>query len=636
MKHASRLSRVGAALVALFLLLGLTVWAQGQTISQTPDSFVLQITSTTIPPVPTPTPSPTPTPTATPTATPIGAPLPRNSFASGISGDGRFVVIESQGDIATNRTPALNNADGNPEIFLFDYAQRRIYQITNTKNALKSVTASPVDPANIDVQVVNIQPALSHDGRFIVFISNGYVDNAATSPQNFDGNTHAAALKLDGNTEIWLYAVPAVPAADLTSGLEVPATDLSGGTMTRITTTTATSVPRAGAAGLSPFFARDNDTPATNDDASILAFTTVARSGITGVQNTDGNQEVVLFNRTGGTFVQVTNTTDEAVANDPIPRLVYNQNPSLSGDGSVLAFESNANLNTTEADADQDNGEIYVASFNGAAVSNLRPVTRTPPERRVNFIGTPVNLLSPGQRLSRDGTRLAFESSALFNADGTLPTGTSGGLGNTYGVYVYNITANTFAQVMARAPETEDPDLFRRFPTFTGDSTRVVWISDLNVRADGTVALDGVAEGLNSTRVTQVFSAPVSALGTNNQNVSRLTRLPVRFAILQPFPSDTVRRFAFSVAASELGGGNPDGLFEAFYTLVPAVTSETPAPSPTPAASRSARLVLHGRERPARRRGDTDADAARRHRTRARHARHRALDDSARAFGQGS
>jgi uncharacterized protein (TIGR03437 family) len=587
-KHASRLSRVGAALSALALMLGLTVWAQAQTISPTPDSFVLQITSTTIPPVPTPTPSPTPTPTATPTPTPaVGAPLPRNSFASGISGDGRFVVIESQGDIATNRTPERNNADGNPEIFLFDYAQRRIYQITNTKNALKSATASPLDPANIDVQVVNVRPMLSHDGRFIVFISNGYVDNAATSPQNFDGNTHAAALKLDGNTEIWLYAVPAVPAADLTSGAEVPATDLSGGTMTRITTTPATALPRAGGASLAPFFARDNDAPATNDDGSVLAFTTFARSGMTGVQNADGNQEVVLVNRAGGgaTFVQVTNTADEPSTTDPIPRFVYNQNPSLSGDGSVLVFESNSNVNTAEVEADQDNGEIYVASFSGGAVSNLRPVTRTPPERRANFIGTPVNILSPGQRLSRDGTRIAFESTAVFNADGSLPTATNGGLGNTYGIYVYNITANTFAQVMARAPETEDPDLFRRFPTFTGDSTRVVWISDLNVRTDGTVALDGAADGLNTTRITQVFSAPVAALGTNNQNVARLTRLPVRFALLQPFPSDTIRRFAFGIAASELGGGNPDGLFEAFYAIVPAVTSEVPAPSPTPAAS---------------------------------------------------
>jgi hypothetical protein len=32
------------------------------------------------------------------------------------------------------RRQTRNNADGNREIFLLDYAQRRIFQITNTKN----------------------------------------------------------------------------------------------------------------------------------------------------------------------------------------------------------------------------------------------------------------------------------------------------------------------------------------------------------------------------------------------------------------------------------------------------------------------------------------------------------------------
>jgi uncharacterized protein (TIGR03437 family) len=586
-KHASRLSRAAAALSALVLLLGLSSWAQAQTVTPSPDSFIIQITSTTIPPVPTATPSPTPTPTTTPSPTPTPIALPRNSFASGISGDGRFVVIESTGDIATNRTPERNNADGNTEIFIFDYAQRRTYQITNTKNALKVATASPIDPSNIEVQIVNLRPFISHDGRFIAFISNAYVDGTGTTPKNFDGNANVAGLKLDANTEIWLYTVPEVPAADLSSGAEVAPIDLSTGALTRITTTAAKVVPQPGGVGLAPTLSRDNDAPALNDDASFIAFESLARAGIPGALNTDGNREIFIFNRAAGTYVQVTNTADKPSPGNPLPIFIFNQNPSLSGSGQVLAFESNSDVNSTEVAADQGNAEIYLAGFDGTTVSNLKPVTVTPPERRPDFIGTPVNILSPGQRLSRDGTRLAFESSAIFNANGSL----NGGLGNTYGIYVYNIASlsnlasNTFTQVMARAPETEDPDLFRRFPTFTGDSTRVVWISDLNVRADGTVALNNAADGLNPNRTTQVFTAPVAALSTSNQGVSRLTRQPVAFVILQPFPSDTIRRFAFSVAASELGGGNPDGLFEVFYALVPAVTSEVPAPSPTPAAT---------------------------------------------------
>ena len=80
-----------------------------------------------------------------PAPTPTPAPIPRDSFAGDISGDGRFVVIESNGDIATNRTEARNNADGNQEIFLFDYAQRRVYQITDTKSALKDTVLLQAD-----------------------------------------------------------------------------------------------------------------------------------------------------------------------------------------------------------------------------------------------------------------------------------------------------------------------------------------------------------------------------------------------------------------------------------------------------------------------------------------------------------
>src|SRR5947209_10072709 len=310
-KHSYRLPRPGAALFALVLLLGASAAARAQTLSPTPDNLVFQVTSTNIPAVPTPTPSPTTTPTPSPTPTPTGtpAPLSRNSFAGDVSGHGRFVVIESEGDIATERTPARNNADGNPEIFLFDYAQRRIFQITNTKNALKDATASPIDPANIDVRVVNMLPVISHDGRFIVFISNAYSDaNAALSPANFDGNANAAALKADGNSELFVYRIPQYPDVDLTSGTEVTPVDLAAGTMTRVTTTPASALPRAGTSTVSPFFSLDNDAPAVNADASFIAFVSQAKTGIPGESNADGNREVFVFNRLTGGFVQVTNT----------------------------------------------------------------------------------------------------------------------------------------------------------------------------------------------------------------------------------------------------------------------------------------------------------------------------------------
>src|SRR5204863_6681374 len=89
-----------------------------QTSSPTPDPFAIQLSSS-------------------PNAS-------FSSFAGDMTGNGRFVVFESNGDVATEKTASRNNADGNREIFLGDYAQRRIFQITNTKNVpLPAASPSP-------------------------------------------------------------------------------------------------------------------------------------------------------------------------------------------------------------------------------------------------------------------------------------------------------------------------------------------------------------------------------------------------------------------------------------------------------------------------------------------------------------
>jgi len=89
-------------------------------------------------------------------------------FIGGVSGDGRFVVFESRGNIATENP---RNADGNLEIFLFDYAQRRIFQITNTKSLLYDDKGAD-SLQNVRVEIVNTRPVISNDGKFIAFSSN--------------------------------------------------------------------------------------------------------------------------------------------------------------------------------------------------------------------------------------------------------------------------------------------------------------------------------------------------------------------------------------------------------------------------------------------------------------------------------
>ena len=597
MKHASRLSRACAAVVALVAVFGAAGGdsARAQTLSATPDTAIFQITNTTIPGIPTPTPTATPTTTPTPGATPV--PLPRDSFAGDISGNGRFVVIESTGDIATNRTPARNNADGNHEIFLFDYAQRRIFQITNTTSVLKDAALSPVLATNIDVAVVNLQPTLSRDGKWIVFASNAYSDaDGSVSPKNFVGANHVAALKADGNTEIFIYRIPDVAEIDLSQGTEIPSIDLTTNTPQRVTFTPASALPRAAGTTFPAAFALDNYAPSVNDDGSLVAFVSKAHTGIVGSDNAGdkSNKEIFLYRNAGpsaGTFLQLTNTQDIKPAGSLIPtRFVFNESPSISACTSAsncrIVFNSNADNiiteGTAEADANEGNGEVIAVDYNPVAGTKgaVRQITRTPPDTNFGREGVLVNLLSPGRRISRDGTRVAFESTAnAFNTDGTL----NGAIVATSAVFIANVTgaAPTPTMVSVRAPQGQF-DIELHFPVFTGDSTRILWASNLNLKADGTVETTA-GQGLNQSNRVQIFSAPVEALTT----VARVTNLSTgSFNAVQPLPADNVRRMALTLR-NEQGGGNADGLAEAFYQLIPVVDPlrETPAPSPTPATT---------------------------------------------------
>ena len=82
---------------------------------------------------------------------------------------------------------------------------------------------------------------------------------------------------------------------------------------------------------------------------------------------------------------------------------------------------------------------------------------------------------------------------------------------------------------------------------------------------------------------------------------STFARLAGGFAGLRPLTSDTRKRLAFSLASTELGGGNADGSMEVYYLLIPPALTQSsaqlnffagasnfpvnPAPNPSPSPS---------------------------------------------------
>lgn len=432
--------------------------------------------------------------------------------------------------------------------------------------------------------MISLAPALENGVRkyIIVFSSN------APDPGNFNG-ADSAALDADANSEIWIYRVPDVTDVDLTLGADLPFQDLAAGTFEPIIPdgTSASRAPTPGSSSATPFFADDNREPTISDDGKIIAFIST-RDLVPGVGNADFNPELFICTVADKSLIQATKTSD------PTPGIgtIFQTNPSLSADGSKVAFMSSANLTTTNNASNPDNNaEIYLGTISGGGVT-FKQVTRT-----LNGVGN-TNVLSPGRRLSRNGELIAFESRATDPKSNSAPTGT------ILGMFVYTNTSDTFNEVGTRPPISD----FGRFPTFTDydaslNPSTLVFTSFLNFRPNGTFP-DSVAtapEGLNVDNSAEIYLTPLPI--TSSNTFTRITNIPTvsTFGGTRPIASETRKRITFSLGGAEVGTGNGDFSTELYYLITPTITNQssavlsfftgasnmpvaaaTPVPSPSP------------------------------------------------------
>jgi len=508
----------------------------------------------------------------------------QESFANGISGDGRLIVFESTGNIATENP---RNADGNREIFLFDYAQRRIFQITDTRSLLTDTTKTGTTD-NIKVSIVNLRPTISNDGRWIAFGSNAnslLQPIANLTPGNFDANaltdsTGGNALRQDGNTELWLYQVPAIASVNLSAGSEIPVTDLNAGTFIRATNTPPSRVPSAGSTTNGPIIADDNRDASINDNGNYVSFVSNRDLVAGGNASPDNNDEIFIFVRNSNTNAQVTKTTRGTIAAP-----TYNQNPTISGNDLRVAFLSNAEnpvIGMTGGSNADKNVEIYYTDLNAAGNPAATAPSATVIGRQVTTTartnpGDLVNILDFGRRMSRDGRYIAFDSYADLAGGGTNQT--------SFALYLFDTSATTasFRQIGPRsdADAAASGGDVPHFPGFTdynasGAAQTFVFESRLNIKSDGTIPATAT-DGLNSNaaRPVQIYSYPLGAPSAT-ATFTRLTNFPTPSGFLgltQPIPSNTINRMTFNLAFTEIGTGNSDLQTEAFYFLLPVVTS---------------------------------------------------------------
>jgi uncharacterized protein (TIGR03437 family) len=521
-----------------------------------------------------------------------------NTYVRGISGDGRLVVLESNGNIATENP---DNADFNTEIFLYDYAQRRIFQITHTKSLLTDTAISPIF-SNIKIEIENIRPSISNDGRWIAFSSNAngsvctppfggttITCTASTAnPGNFDANSFTPVLPAtgtnpllnDANTEIYLYSVPAITAANLSSGAELPLTNLAGGAFTRVTNTPASRLPVAGSTTALAIVAEDNGDVIVDDNGETIAFTST-RDIVTGGNTypTSDNSEVFVYKRLLSSFGQVT-TTPRGTVLSP----TWSGNPSISGNGSRIAFIGTGNNPVSGMTSGNNTGtakneEIFYVDLSPTGSPDpltAKQITVTTP----TTTGDVTNIFLSGKRMSRDGRYIAFDSVAELSTVATTANNTA------IAVFVYDINAvetatnNKYRQVGPRgnADSAATQGDVLHFPTFSnyngaGVPQTLVMSTRLNIKPDGTIPTTA-SDGLNpsASRPTQAYLYPLNSTPATG-TFTRVTEIPARALIsVETFPANNPNRMTFSIRDTELGTGNPDFNSEGYYLFSPTIS----------------------------------------------------------------
>jgi uncharacterized repeat protein (TIGR01451 family) len=249
-----------------------------------------------------------------------------------ISGDGTRVVFRSSADL----TGA--NADRNPEILLCDIASAAFTQVTNTTRGFTFGGSINGDGSRLALDFSADLTGGNPDFSAEIFLYDANTANltqVTNSPSDF---SRSPSISADG-TRIAFRSFANLTGGNADRNAEIFLYDPATADLTQITNVTAGS----------------SDSPSIGADGSRIAFLSTAN--LTG-SNADGNAEIFLYDMASAGFTQITNSTAG-----------FNQLPSISADGGRIAFQATANLTGGNADG---NVEIFLYD---EATANLTQIT---------------------------------------------------------------------------------------------------------------------------------------------------------------------------------------------------------------------------------------------------------------------
>ena len=254
---------------------------------------------------------------------------------------------------------------------------------------------------------------------------------------------------------------------------------------------------------------RDSFFPSLSADGSKVAFESDADflgQGIPANQS-----EIWLYDTTTLTLTRI--TTVSASDRD-------SSDPSLSADGTQVAFSSNADFLGQGIPASQS--EIWL--YDTTTLTLTRLTTASASDRESLF-----------PSLSGDGSKVAFESDADFLGQGILPS--------QFEIWLLDTQTLTFTRITTVA----DVDRSSAFPSLNADGSRVAFSSDA----------DFLGQGIPPGQFE------IWLYDTTAQTLTRLTHAAANGRIsLDPRLSPDGTKVAFSSDADFLGQGIPPGQSE--------------------------------------------------------------------------
>ena len=439
------------------------------------------------------------------------------------SADGTKVAFES-----TANTLVAGDTNGQSDIFVRDLATGTTTRVSVGSGGAQALGGNSYAPSlNADgtrvafySDATNLVAGDTNNKTdvFVRDLTTGTTTRVSLDSGGAQGNENSfnPSLSADGTRVAFQSFANTLVAGDTNGASDIFVRDLTAGTTTRV------SVGSGGAQGDS-----DSYVPSLSADGTKVAFSSNATNLVAGDSN--GVADVFVRDFTTNTTTRASVASGGAQSNDT------SYNPSLSADGTKVAFHSNASTLVT---SDTNNAsDIFVRDL----------TTNTTTRASVDSGGAQGNSGSFSPSLSADGTKVAFYS----NANNLVAGDTNG----VFDIFVRDLTKGTTVRASVGSSGTQGNDT-SYVPSLSADGSKVAFQSFARnlVAGDTNGQQDVFVRNLSTgnTAIVSVATSPAGAQGDDNSSSTQFS-----------FSADGTE-VAFVSLASNLVAGDTNSTFDVF------------------------------------------------------------------------